>query len=103
MGTSPVLDEPVPTCQVQTAHLKVKVVLLQLLILHSCDHTTNQYRINYSPRRYGAPHRDPFWVQWRDDTEMKIFRTPMALVLLIQVTIQLKTGFIFEPDLVFPD
>ena len=42
-------------------------------------------------------------MQWLDDIQMRIFHTAMELILLIQVTIQLKMGLIIEPDLVFSD
>ena len=103
MGTSTILREPVPACYVQTVHFRTKVILKQLSIFHSCDHTVNTCRTNYPPRLYDTLYCDPLWMQWRDNTEMRIFRTPLAPILLVHLTIQLKKGLIKEPGLVFAD
>ena len=56
MGTSNILYKPILACHVEMPCFRLKVMLYQLSIFHSCDYTMGKYWTNYSLQWYGTPH-----------------------------------------------
>ena len=72
-------------------------------ILHSCDHTINEYRTNNPLRRSDTPHRDVLCMHSQNETQMRISHTPVTQVLVVHVAIQLKMNLVTKSDLAFTD